>query len=91
MGKVYDNKTLFIESSLEGDGNYVFITKDPMARNAIRRSLIRAMKGYVKHPTGTSNSFKLKSGGVVTVLVHPTKVIPNWLKYDAVYFDRSFD
>lgn len=90
-GKIFESKTLFIERAIGEPGNYVFLTKDPLGRNEIRRSLIRAMNGDVKHPTGTSSTFSLKNGSKVTVLVHPTKSVPGWLKYDGAYFDRSFD
>ena len=91
MSKIFEHKTLFIEKAVSEPGNYVFFTKDPMGRNDIRRSLIRAMNGSVKHPTGTSSTFSLKNGAKVTVMVHPTKSVPLWMKYDGAYFDRSYD
>ena len=91
MPKIFENKTIFIEKAVGESGNYVFFTKDPMGRNDIRRSLIRAMNGSVKHPTGTTNTFSLKNGSKVTVMVHPSKIVPSWMACDGAYFDRSYD
>ena len=89
--KIMKHRTIFIEKAIGDKGHYVYITKDPYERKDARRSLIKAMAGSVKHPTGTSSSFKLKNGSKVTVLVHHSMDIPQYVKADVVYFDRTFN
>lgn len=89
--KVLGHKTLLLEKAVGEEGRYGIITRAPECREDYWRNAIKALKGSVKHAADSSCQITLNNGSVITVLVTKIKQVPRFLKFDAVYFDGSYD
>ena len=83
--------TLFVEKAGDEKAHYGLLTTDPYLREHYFNRLMKMLKGKILNASDSTGTVNLTNGGKITIIVTKIRQVPEFMGFDVVYFDKSFD